>query len=33
MQWIDIMLMIRALKGDEVIEIKKKRFNRQERYL
>jgi hypothetical protein len=33
MQWVDILLMIHALKGDEVIEIKKNRFNRKERYL
>ena len=25
--------MIRSLKGDDVIEIKKRNFNRQERYL
>jgi hypothetical protein len=25
--WVDIIFMVRALKGDDVIEVKKKRFN------
>ncbi len=31
--WIDIIFMVKSLKGDDVIEVKKKRFNSLEKKL